>query len=74
MFTSPRGPRVDVPADRLISSIISEPSTRATADWLRLPRAEYMRLAIDSFSVSAAKVVPRRVARLDAFGLVAGST
>lgn len=40
MFTSPRGPRVDVPVDRLISSIMSDPSTRATADWLRLFRAE----------------------------------
>lgn len=40
MLTSPRGPLVEVPADRLISSIISCPSTLATADWLRLSRAE----------------------------------
>lgn len=75
MLTSPRGPRVDVPADRLISSIMSEPKTRATADWLRLFRAEQIRLAMDSVSDAAGNVVPRRVARRCApWALVEGST
>lgn len=35
MLTS-RGPRDEVPVDRFISSIISDPNTLATVDWCRL--------------------------------------
>jgi hypothetical protein len=62
-LTSPRRALADAPTDRLISSSISPPKTLATADGCLLLRTEARRLANDSVSGSAGKMVFRRVAR-----------
>lgn len=64
ILISPRASLVEEFVERLISSIISVPRTRATADWFRLFLAALIRLTIVSRWVSAGYVVPRRVARL----------